>query len=105
MFEQKKYSYQELQGLFESKYIMPPLEDYQIKDEVVYRCPYMSDCPGKYECFVVSSPEPIGSNVKLYIRCKLCKDKIPIYATHMKWEKRTEYYKLLASHLDAHCRI
>ena len=88
MSEQKKYSYKDLMGMFGSKYNIPPLEDYRTKDEVVYRCPYMSDCPGKYKCVVAVSTKPIEDTLEFNVFCRLCGEKIPIYATHMKWEKK-----------------
>lgn len=88
MSEQRKYSYQDLMEIFGKKYSMPPLEDYQAKAEVVYRCPYMLDCPGKYKCVVAVSTKPIDSTLKFNVRCRLCGEKIPIYATYMKWEKK-----------------
>jgi hypothetical protein len=73
-------TYKDLMKLFGGKYEMPPESEYYKAVESVYRCPYIPDCPGNYQCFVLASPEPISGNVLVNINCKLCHEKIPIYA-------------------------
>ena len=74
-------TYEDLIGMFGSKYEMPPLVDFEKGDENEYRCPYIPSCPTGAKCFAVATPEPLQENVVLNITCRLCGNrKIPIYA-------------------------
>ena len=86
----KKFSYQDLQTLFEKKHRMPPESEYRQPDEIVYRCPYIPDCPGNYDCFVITAPEPLKEDLVLNVNCKLCRTKIPIYAEYARRMKKTK---------------
>ena len=84
----EKYTYQDLQKLFEKKHRMPPESEYRQPDEIVYRCPYVADCPGNYNCFVITAPEPLKEDLVLNVHCKLCRAKIPIYADYAQQTKK-----------------
>lgn len=75
----ERKTYKDLVKLFGGKYKMPPEYEYSKPEERVYRCPYIPDCPGKYQCFALASPEPIAGEILININCKLCHEKIPIY--------------------------
>lgn len=78
------YSYHDLQVLFEKKHRMPPESEYRQLEEIVYRCPYIPDCPGNYDCFVITAPELLKEDLILNVNCKLCRSKIPVYAEYAK---------------------
>ncbi len=61
---------------------MPAEEEYQKEDEIVYRCPYIPDCPGNYNCFALAAPKPIDGQLLININCHLCRRKIPIYVAY-----------------------
>lgn len=48
-----QYTYHDLQKLFSKKHRIPPTENYTRNEEVVYRCPYIPECPGNYNCFII----------------------------------------------------
>lgn len=79
-----KKDYGELQKMFGSFYSMPPEEMLVVK-EIEYRCPYQERCEARAKCFAVSTPEPLGDDDVLYVRCRLMGgDKIPVYAKDAK---------------------
>lgn len=73
-----QYTYYDLQKLFSKKHRIPPAENYTRNVEVVYRCPYIPDCPGNYNCFIIATPNPLEQDVILNLNCKLCNEKICI---------------------------
>ena len=74
-------TYQDLIGMFGSKYEMPPVADFEKGDENEYRCPYIPSCPAGANCFAVATPEPLQEKEILNVTCRLCGNrKIPIYA-------------------------
>ena len=78
---EKYTTYQDLIGLFGSKYEMPPESDYDNGDENEYRCPYTPSCPSGAQCFVVATPKPLQEKDVLNVKCRLLGNrKIPIFA-------------------------
>ena len=74
-------TYQDLIGMFGSKYEMPPAADFEKGDENEYRCPYIPSCPAGAKCFVVATPEPLQEKDVLNVKCRLYGNrKIPVYA-------------------------
>ena len=90
IIQKEKYTYQDLQQLFEKKHRMPPESEYRQADEIVYRCPYVTECPGNYDCFVITAPKPLRADLVLNVNCKLCRAKIPIYAEYAQRMKKTK---------------
>lgn len=68
--------------MFGPYFIMP--EETAMKGDVIeYRCPYISRCPAKANCFATATPEPLQDGDILNIKCRLCgNQKIPIYAQY-----------------------
>ena len=74
-------TYQDLIGMFGSKYEMPPADDFDKGDENEYRCPYIPSCLAGAKCFAVATPVPLQENDVLNVTCRLCGNrKILIYA-------------------------
>ena len=73
-------TYKDLQVMFGSDFEMPPVE--AMKGDVIeYRCPYITKCPTKANCFAAATPEPLQDGDILNVKCRLCgNQKIPIYA-------------------------
>lgn len=68
--------------MFGMEFVMPPAEAMR-GDVVVYRCPYITKCPAKANCFAAATPEPLQDGDILNIKCRLCgNQKIPIYAQY-----------------------
>lgn len=76
----EKITYGELIGMFGTEFEMPPLGDYMKGDEIEYRCPYHSKCPANANCFAIGTPKVLHEDDVLNIKCRLCDDKIPVYA-------------------------
>ena len=79
-----QYTYHDLQKLFSKKHRIPPTENYTRNEEVVFRCPYIPECPGNYNCFIIATPNPLEPDVILNLNCKLCNEKIPVYADYAR---------------------
>jgi len=60
---------------------MPPMA-FAKEEEIVYRCPYISECEAGKKCFAVAtSAVPLQDDVVLNIKCSLLGgEKLPVYA-------------------------